>query len=185
MIAWESGDTTFIDKADKRHTGVCTVVGDCHNNYKMKKLILLILLVLSTSIISMAQSQDEQLYAAVQKNDRTQVEALLKKKADPNYIKQAGPWMKVSPLITAVNNANVEIVKLLIANNAQVDWRDGFNTTALMYAAAKGNKVIVELLIANGADVHSTDGEGNTVLTAAKESKNEEVIVLIESKLQK
>jgi uncharacterized protein len=133
----------------------------------------------------MAQGNDEQLYAAIQKNDKAVVESLLRKKADPNYVKQAGPWMKVSPLITAVNNANVEIVMLLIANNAQVDWRDGFNTTALMYAAANGNKEIVELLIANGADVNSTDGDGNTVLTAAKESKNEEVIALIESKLQK
>lgn len=151
----------------------------------MKKLILLIALSLSTSVSTMAQGKSEQLYAAVQKNDKAKVEALLKKKADPNYIKQAGPWMKVSPLITAVNNANVEIVKLLIANNALVDWRDGFNTTALMYAAAKGNKEIVELLIVNGADVNSTDGEGNTVLTAAKEGKNEKVIALIESKLRK
>lgn len=151
----------------------------------MKKFILLLVLTLSTSVLTMAQGKEEQLFAAVQKNDKAKVEALLKKKADPNYIKQAGPWMKVSPLITAVNNANVEIVKLLIANSAQVDWRDGFNTTALMYAAANGNKEIVELLIASGADINATDGEGNTVLTAAKEGKNEEVIALIESKLQK
>ncbi|MCX2738852.1 ankyrin repeat domain-containing protein [Pontibacter anaerobius] len=151
----------------------------------MKKLIPLIVLILSTSVLTMAQNKAEQLYAAVQKNDKAMVESLLKKEADPNYIKQAGPWMKVSPLITAVNNSNVEIVKLLVANNAQVDWRDGFNTTALMYAAANGNKKIVELLIANGADVNATDGEGNTVLSAAKEGKNEEVIALIESKQQK
>jgi uncharacterized protein len=151
----------------------------------MKKLIILILLIISASVLTMAQGKDEQLYAAVQKNDKAKVESLLKKKADPNFIKQAGPWMKVSPLITAVNNANVEIVKLLIANNAQVDWRDGFNTTALMYAAAKGNKEIVELLISNGADINATDGEGNTVLSAAKEGKNDDVIALIENKLQK
>ncbi|WP_210463126.1 ankyrin repeat domain-containing protein [Rufibacter roseolus] len=151
----------------------------------MKKLLLLIVLTLSTSFLTIAQSKDEQLYAAVQKNDKAKVEALLKKKADPNYIKQAGPWMKVNPLITAVNNSNIEIVKLLIANQAQIDWKDGFNTTALMYAASKGNKEVVELLLASGADVNATDGDGNTVLTAAKESKNPEVISLIESRLNK
>lgn len=151
----------------------------------MKKLLLLLVLTLSTSILTIAQSKDEQLYAAVQKNDKAKVEVLLKKKADPNYIKQAGPWMKVSPLIKAVNNSNVEIVKLLIANQAQIDWRDGFNTTALMYAASKGIREIVELLLASGADVNATDGEGNTVLTTAKESKNSEVVTLIESKLKK
>lgn len=150
----------------------------------MKKLVLLLVLTFSTSILTMAQGKDEQLYIAVQKNDKGKVEALLKKNADPNYIKQAGPWMKVSPLITAVNNANLEIVKFLVANKAQVGWRDGFNTTALMYAAATGNKEIVELLIENGADVNASDGKGNSVLTAAKESKNEEVVALIESKLQ-
>ncbi|MFD3004040.1 ankyrin repeat domain-containing protein [Pontibacter toksunensis] len=151
----------------------------------MKKLILLLVLTLCTSILTMAQRKDEQLYAAVQKNDKAKVEVLLKKKANPNYIKQAGPWMQVSPLITAVNNSNVEIVKLLIASRAQIDWRDGFNTTTLMYAASKGNREIVELLLASGADVNATDGEGNTVLTAAKENKNSEVVTLIKSKLKK
>ena len=150
----------------------------------MEKFLLLLLLTLSTSIVAFAQDKGQQLYVAVQKNEKGKVEALLKEKADPNYIKQAGPWMKVSPLITAVNNENAEIVKLLISNNAQVDWSDGFNTTALLYAAAKGNKEIVEILLAHGADVNATDGQGNTVLSAAKESKNDEVIALIESKLK-
>ena len=151
----------------------------------MKKLLLLLVLFISTTILTLAQDKDEQLYLAVQKNDKVKVEMLLKKKADPNYIKQAGPWMKVSPLIEAVNNTNIEIVKLLIANGAQVDWRDGFNTTGLMYAAAKGNIEIVELLLQNGADLNASDGKGNNVLSAAKESKNDELVALIESKLQK
>ncbi|WP_162427116.1 ankyrin repeat domain-containing protein [Pontibacter pudoricolor] len=150
----------------------------------MKTLILLAVLSFCMSFTALAQGKDEQLYIAVQKNDKAKVEALLQKKADPNYVKQAGSWMRVSPLITAVNNNNVAIVKLLIEYKAKVDWKDGFNTTALIYAASKGNKEIVELLLDNGADINATDGQGNNVLSAAKESENAEIIALIESKLK-
>ncbi len=150
----------------------------------MKKIILLLVLSVAAATGTVAQNKNEQLYAAVVDNDQGKVEKLLRQKADPNYVKAVGPWMKVSLLITAVNNGSLEMVKLLVDMQAQVDWRDGFNSTALMYAAAKGRKEIVELLLASGADVRAHDGQGNSVLSAAKESKNREVIVLIESKLK-
>lgn len=91
---------------------------------------------------------------------------------------------KLSPLIQAVINGNLEIIKSLVEHKAQVDWRDGFNSTALMYAASKGEKEIVEYLLSKGADAKAEDGTGNSVLTAAKEGKNAEVLVLIENKLK-
>jgi len=149
----------------------------------MKKLITT--LWFSICIISVfGQKVNEQLYKAIVKNDSEKVAKLLKQNADPNYIISSGPWMKVNMLITAINNDNIEIVKLLISTKADVNWKDGFNTTALMYAAAKGNKDIVILLLDNGADINATDGQGNTVLTAAKESKNQDVIKLIEDRRQ-
>lgn len=149
----------------------------------MKKLIALFLAIIISGII-FGQDNNEKLYQAIVKNDTTLVKQLLNDKADPNFVISSGSWMKINMLNTAVNNGNIDIVKMLIANNADVKWKDGFNTTALMYAAAKGYKNIVVLLLANGADVYDNDGQGNTVLSAAKKSKNKELIKLIQTKLK-
>jgi ankyrin repeat protein len=112
------------------------------------------------------------------------VALLLEANADPNYIKSSGSWKKMSMLITAVNNNNFDIAKLLIEHKADVNWRDSMNTTALIYAASAGNKAIVMLLLDNGADINADDGQGNTVLSAAEESEYPELIKLITDKLK-
>ena len=112
------------------------------------------------------------------------VKQLLNHDADVNFIKAEGPWMKVNMLITAVNTENIGMVKLLIANKADVKWKDGFKTTALMYAASKGSMEMVTLLLDNGANINDADEKGNTVITAAKESKNIKLIKFIEDKLK-
>ena len=119
-----------------------------------------------------AQDKNEKLYDAVSKNDKDKVESLIDKGADVNYVKEAGPWMKVSVLITAVNNKSVEIAILLLDKGADVNWKDGFKTSAILYAANTGNVEMVKLLLEHGADINDNDGQGNNVLTAAKESKN-------------
>jgi uncharacterized protein len=149
----------------------------------MKKILITFFLSLFVVLSAIGQKSNEKLYNAIVKNDKKQVAKLLEEDADPNYVVSSGPWMKANMLITAINNNNLEITKLLINKKADVNWKDGFNTTALMYAASKGNKEIVLFLLESGADVRATDGQGNTVLTAAKESKNEEVIKLIQEKL--
>jgi ankyrin repeat protein len=90
--------------------------------------------------------------------------------------------MTVNMLVLAVNNDNFDIAKILITNKVNVNWKDGFQTSALMYAAAKGNKEMAVLLLDNGADVNANDGKGNTVLSAAKESENKELINYIQEK---
>jgi ankyrin repeat protein len=142
----------------------------------MKKLILTLLTIFCSVFFVNGQDRNEQLYQSIAKNEKAQVVQLLKDGANANYIKSSGPWMKVSMLITAVNNSNIEIVKLLLENKAEVNWKDGFQTTALIYAASKGNKDMVILLLDNGADINANDGQGNTVFSAAKESKNKELI---------
>ena len=150
----------------------------------MKKTLFSILTILFFVITSNGQNINEQLYESIVKNDKVQVAHLLKNSANANYIKSSGPWMKVSMLITAVNNNNFDIVKLLIENKADVNWKDGFQTTALMYAASKGNKDISILLLDNGADINASDGQGNTVLSAAKVSNNKELIKYIQDLLK-
>ncbi|MFV8346883.1 ankyrin repeat domain-containing protein [Flavobacterium sp. ZB4P13] len=119
----------------------------------------------------------------MKENNLNNVDELLKQNANPNFTEE-NSWMKVNLLITAVNNDNYEIAKKLIENKANVNWKDGFNTDALLYACSKGNIKIVNLLLENGADINSKDNQGNSVLSAAKESNNKELVALIENKLK-
>ena len=146
------------------------------------KILTTLICLIGLTFSTIAQDKSEQLYAAVTKNDKDKVEKLVKTGADVNYVKKAGPWMKVSVLITAVNNQNLEIAKLLIDNKANVNWKDGFKTSAILYAANTGSIDMVQLLLENGADIKDNDGQGNTVLTAAKESKNKALIAFVKEK---
>lgn len=148
----------------------------------LKARILSILFFLNF-LIAFGQNVDEKLYKAVKENNLSNVDELLKQNANPNFTEE-NSWMKVNLLITAVNNDNYDIAKKLIENKAKVNWKDGFNTDALMYACSKGNIKIVNLLLENGADINSKDNQGNSVLSAAKESNNKELVSLIKNKLK-
>lgn len=146
------------------------------------KLILIILFTFSTAIVC-GQTTNEKLFKAVLDRDSVNVGILLSEGGNPNFKVKQGNF-EMSMLINAVQKQDVKIVKLLLEHKAEVDFKDWFKTTALMYAANTGSKPIVELLIAYGANPKAKDGQGNSVLSAAKESKNQDVIKLIES-LQK
>ena len=97
----------------------------------MKNIFALILFI-GITISATAQNKNEKLYQAVVKNDLNKTEKLINQGADVNFVKQSGPWMKVSLLITAVNNKNLEITKMLLENKADVNWKDGFKTSAIL-----------------------------------------------------
>ena len=151
----------------------------------MKRSTVLLIALLSVTNYAFGQTPSEKLYQAIVRRDTVGVRQALNSQADPNYVKATGPWMKASMLTTAVNNRDIAAVKMLLAHHADVNWKDGFKTTPLMYAAALGNKELVLALLEAGADVSASDGTGNTVLSAAREGKNQEVIQLIQAKLSK
>jgi ankyrin repeat protein len=148
----------------------------------MKKIFLIFCL-LCIGLYAMAQDVNIRLYKAVSSKDTVEVEKLLTKGADANYKFKMGQ-AEMNLLIVAVTNKDFKSVKLLIEHKANVNGRDWFNTTPLMYAANGGNVEIVKYLIQKGADAKATDGQGNTVLSAAKERNNPEVIKLIEEKIK-
>jgi len=144
----------------------------------MKHLIVLSFIIFSASL-AFGQDLNKDLYEAVTSKDTANVRRLLELGANPNSKPKVG-FFELSLLIWACQNNDLSTVKLLVDHKADVDFRDAFKSTALMYAAYKGHIEIVSYLISKGADVNAKDSQGNSVLTAAKESKNKDLIKLIE-----
>lgn len=148
------------------------------------KTCIAVLFFIGLFFSSYAQEKNDLLYDAIIKSDRPTVEKLLAEGASANYIKELKPWLQVSMLIGAVDHKDIDIVKLLLAKKADVNFRDGFNMTAIMYAASNGEFEMVKLLVAAGANVNDNDGKGNSVLSAAKESQEAELIAFVETKIK-
>lgn len=150
----------------------------------MKNLITALLFTLFAATAFGQTELDKKLFQAVSDGDSVHVEKYLKEGANANVQKGLG-FLKMSQLIIAVQKKHVKIVKLLVDNKADVNFKDAFKTTSLMYAAHSGNLEIATYLITHGADINANDEQGNSVLSAAKESKNPEMITLIESSINK
>jgi ankyrin repeat protein len=109
---------------------------------KMIKNLFLIFSFACISFYACAQDLNLKLYQAVSAKDTLQVEQLLNKGADANY-KPNTAQANMNLLNVAVINKDIKSVKLLIDHKADINGRDWFNTTPLMYAANGGNLDII------------------------------------------
>jgi len=95
-----------------------------------------------------------------------------------------------TPLHEAARAGDIEKVKALISNGADVNAKDTsqlatMGMTPLHYAALYGHKDIVELLIVKGADLNAKDQEGDTPALSAivgAPSNSKEVVRLLMAK---
>jgi len=69
-----------------------------------------------------------------------------------------------TPLLRAVNSGEINLVRLLVENGANVT---GTETPALVGAVANGNSAIFDYLIEHGADVNESDASGRTLMHSA------------------
>lgn len=102
--------------------------------------------------------------------DTAKMWKLLDAGADPNEKAVDGR----TPLIVAVQNGSLEIVRLLLDHKADVNAKNEDGETALMSASGSydDNSAIVRLLLENGADPNVAGTNGETALHKAASSNN-------------
>jgi len=125
----------------------------------MKKIFILVIILVS-SLISIAQTINDSLFLAVDSSDVIAVKNFISKGADVN----AKTEDAVTPLMFAANNGNNQIVQLLIDKGADVNAIPVNKITALMSAAMNNHFETVEMLVKAGANLELTSNNGNTAL---------------------
>ncbi|WP_265025522.1 ankyrin repeat domain-containing protein [Wolbachia endosymbiont (group A) of Bibio marci] len=76
----------------------------------------------------------------------------------------------------AALEGNIEKVKSLISEGADVNATSELKETPLHWAARRGNQKVVEVLLNNRANVNAVDGNENTPLHRAAENGHKEVV---------
>ncbi len=118
---------------------------------------------------------------AVRSGNPETVSTLIDNGVSPSIILSEGKnkmWQH-SPLILAAKKNNIEMVKLLIKEGADVNYANMGSDTALKIAAKKDFTEIASLLIAAGADVNFVDDNEVPVLFWAVSYKSKNVIPLL------
>ena len=96
-----------------------------------------------------------------------QLELITKKLLECEDPNGSTDTMESSLLNVAVLKRNVEVVKILLSNGAQIDVKDRYGYTPLMNAVEMENRAIVELLIEKGASRLATTVDQKTLLHLA------------------
>jgi ankyrin repeat protein len=80
----------------------------------------------------------------------------------------------------AAEKGHEAVVKQLLAKGADVESKDRFDQTPLLWAAGKGHEAVVEQLLEKGADMESKDTRcGHTPLLWAAREGHEAVVKLL------
>lgn len=86
-----------------------------------------------------------------------------------------------TPLLNAVKKGQLEEIKNLIAQGADVNFVNPFKESVLMVAVKKNQTEIVKLLVEAGADINYTDHFGKSILKVAEQKGFTEIAALLKS----
>jgi ankyrin repeat protein len=134
----------------------------------MKKVILISVLALVLLFIGCGsspapkqQSLGDQLVLAAVNGSENEIRQLLAKGTDVNSRAtfSVGKTHRITPLMNAVVGGNLQIVKLLVENGADLNLQDSNGITALIHAVLHKNTAIVKYLVESGANIDIQDNE--------------------------
>lgn len=139
----------------------------------MQKLLFLLLFLISSLSVFAQSKATQKLFRAIDKNDSVLASYLISSGADVNGVDDMkAPTTTV--FIKAIELKRIEIVKLLISQNTDVNQRRPSDfKSGLMIATEMNNTEIVSALMNAGADVNLETLRGETALHIA--SKNNSV----------
>lgn len=86
-------------------------------------------------------------------------------------------------LMAATVKGHISIVALLLAHNANPDYKDGNGNTALLYTSMFNANQIAKLLLEANANPSIKDKRGMNALDYAQVTKNEELVTLLKQYL--
>ncbi len=107
----------------------------------------------------------EELFTAIRNNDVTQVRAWLENGGDVDA-RDARDTRGDTALIRAVHEEKVEIVRMLLEYEADVNAQDEYGYTALHWVIFHEQLEIARMLLDNGANVRTKSHFGETVLVS-------------------
>ena len=84
----------------------------------------------------------------------------------------------LTPLMSAVEANDVDLVKRLLANGADVKAADTYGDTALMLATVSGNVKMVEILLPK-SDAKAANTDGTTALMLSTASGNVKMVEIL------
>jgi len=147
----------------------------------MKKIAFTILTLAITAMLGAmvhAQSNTDDLFAAIEKNDIQKVRYLLSISTDVNA---KDPYASMTPLMMAAYDGYTEIARLLIEKGADVNARGGvdMDMTPLIYAASQDRADMIKLLLDKGANVNVKTQYGWTPLFFAASRGRVDIATLL------
>jgi ankyrin repeat protein len=132
------------------------------------------------ALAAMAQSTEkpaDRIYSAIRENNLVQLKSVLDGSGSANLADDRG----ITPLMYAAEIGSLDAMRLLIDRGADVNARNAFGSTALMWSVADPNRV--RLLLDHGAEVNTVARSGRTALIiAAFTNPSAEVVRLLLAK---
>jgi ankyrin repeat protein len=143
----------------------------------MKKLLSVCVLA-AAAWAADAADPSEAFYSAIRANDLPKLQSLLSRGASAANNKDA---RGLTPLMYAAAVGSAAAMKILIDNGADVNAKNAFDSTSLMWSVTDLSKV--RMLVEHGADVNAASKQGHTpFLLASMSSHALPVLRLLSSK---
>src|SRR5579863_8721113 len=148
----------------------------CHKERVMRgKLTSMVCLLVLGAVVAVAGEPSDGFYLAIRNNDLPGLRSLVKT-ADVNTKDQH----ESTPLMYAAVYGSLDAMQLLLGAGADVNAKNAFDATALLWCA--GDPAKVRLLVERGASVNARSKQGRTplIIAAAQDGNSETVKLLLE-----
>ena len=123
--------------------------------------IVLYVVCIAASAREFQDDSQDKLYSAIRANDLRQIKTLLDQGVSANAEGPDG----IMPLMVAAGTGSLEAMNMLIDRRADVNAKNAYGSTALMWSVTDPKKV--RLLLDHGADVNVSSRSGRTALIVA------------------